>query len=125
MLRIVEDGQGSKLEMRSALDELAREGARRMLMQALEAEVQAYVERYQEVRDDEGKAMVVRNGRGRPRKVAVGAGVLDVTAPRVNDKRVVDGQRQKFTSEILPPYLRKSKAISGCCGCSTGWASAT
>lgn len=112
MLRIVEEAQGSKREMRSTLDELAREGARRMLMQALEAEVQTYVERHHEVRDDEGKAMVVRNGRGRPRKVAVGAGVLDVTAPRVNDKRVVDGQRQKFTSEILPPYLRKSKAIS-------------
>lgn len=112
MLRVVEEAQGSKREIRSPLGELAREGARRMLMQALEAEVQAYVERHQEVRDDEGKAMVVRNGRGRPRKVAVGAGVLDVTAPRVNDRRVVDGQRQKFTSEILPPYLRKSKAIS-------------
>jgi len=112
MLRIVEESQGSKRETRSTLDELAREGARRMLKQALEAEVEAYVERHHEVRNERGKAMVVRNGRGRPRKVAVGAGVLDVVAPRVNDKRVVDGQRQKFASEILPPYLRKSRAIS-------------
>ncbi len=44
--------------------------------------------------------------------MTVGSGTLSVRAPRVNDQRVVDGVRQKFTSEILPPYLRRSKAVS-------------
>ena len=85
---------------------------RRMLEQALEAEVDDYIERFRSLRDSGGRALVVRNGRARARTVVVGAGVLDVRAPRVNDKRVVEGERQKFTSEILPPYLRKSQSIS-------------
>ena len=83
-----------------------------MLEQALEAEVDDYIERFRSLRDSGGRALVVRNGRARARTVVVGAGVLDVRAPRVNDKRVVEGERQKFTSEILPPYLRKSQSIS-------------
>ena len=106
MLRVVETGEESKTETRSALDELAREGARRMLAEALETEVAAYVERHRGQRDDEGHALVVRNGHGKSRTVTVGAGAIALAAPRVNDRRVVDGQRQKFTSEILPPYLR-------------------
>lgn len=54
----------------------------------------------------------MRNGHARERRVTVGSGTLTVRAPRVNDERVVDGTRQKFTSEILPPYLRRSKAVS-------------
>lgn len=112
MTRINEDKQAPKAEERSALDQLARDGARKMLAEALEAEVAAYVERHRVERDDAGRALVVRNGRAEPRQVMVGAGPLDVDAPRVNDKRVVNGERQRFTSQILPPYLRKSKAIT-------------
>lgn len=113
MLKVVEKEQAQEISREeSALDRLAREGARRMLEEALEAEVAAYVERHRADRDESGRALVVRNGRAQQRQVVVGAGVLAVEAPRVNDKRVVDGERQKFTSEILPPYLRKSKAIS-------------
>ncbi len=112
MLRVVETSEESKSEARSPLDELAREGARRMLAETLEAEVRAYLERHREERDERGRALVVRNGRGRPRTITVGSGQLEITAPRVNDKRIVGGQRQRFTSDILPPYLRKSKAVS-------------
>ncbi len=112
MLRVVETSEESKSEARSPLDELAREGARRMLAETLEAEVRAYLERHREERDERGHALVVRNGRGRPRTITVGSGQLEITAPRVNDKRIVGGQRQRFTSDILPPYLRKSKAVS-------------
>jgi len=94
------------------LDGLAREGARRMLVEALEAEVSAYVARYRHERDEHGHALVVRNGTANPRNVTVGSGTITVEAPRINDKRVVGGQRQKFTSEILPPYLRRSKNVS-------------
>jgi transposase-like protein len=89
------------------LDELVLEGARRMLLAALDAEVAAYIERHREFRDERGHAQVVRNGRGRPRKVTVGAGTLEVTAPRVDDRR--DGER--FTSRILPPYMRRSPKV--------------
>ena len=113
MSKIVEKRHEDETEREmSALDRVAREGARRMLEQALAAEVEAYIERHRDTRDDEGRALVVRNGRAQVRSVVVGAGVLEVRAPRVNDKRIVDGERQKFTSEILPPYLRKSQSIS-------------
>jgi transposase-like protein len=90
------------------LDELAREGARRMLVAALEEEVAAYVARHRELRDDEGHAVVVRNGKARRRKITMGAGTVEVSAPRVNDRR--EGER--FSSKILPPYMRRSPKVS-------------
>lgn len=92
---------------RTSLDELARQGAQRMLAAALEAEVAGYIERHQHARDEDGRAMVVRNGRAQTRTVATGAGAIAVTAPRVNDRR--DGQQ--FTSAILPPYMRRSPRL--------------
>lgn len=96
----------------SPLDELARRGAQRMIEAALEIEVEQYVSRLREHRDEDGRALVVRNGRARERSVTVGSGTISVHAPRVNDKRVVDGDRQRFASQILPPYLRRSKNVS-------------
>ncbi|MGH7698950.1 MAG: IS256 family transposase [Gemmatimonadales bacterium] len=94
------------------LDELARAGAAAMLRQALEVEVAAYLERHQE-RDTRGHALVVRNGQARARQVTCGAGTLTVAAPRVNDRRVdAEGQRQRFTSRILPPYMRRSPKVA-------------
>jgi len=95
-----------------SLDELAREGARRMLVAALEAEVADYVARFGETRDERGHAEVVRNGHGQPRKVTLGAGTLEVRAPRVDDRRVVDGEKQTFRSRILPPYVRRSPKVA-------------
>ena len=114
MLRVVEDhpvGEDQAVPM--DLDELAREGARRMLMSALEEEVAAYIDRHQAERDAEGHRQVVRNGKAAPRKVTCGAGTIEVQAPRINDKRVdADGQRQRFTSRILPPYMRRSPKVA-------------
>jgi putative transposase len=96
----------------STLDTLAREGARRMIAAALELEVDEYVRRMSEWRDDRGRALVVRNGHADERKVTVGSGTMGMRAPRVNDKRVVEGERQRFASKILPPYLRRSRNVS-------------
>lgn len=114
MLKVVNDAaNGQTEEVPLGLDDLAREGARRMLVAALEAEVAEYVERYRGVRDESGHALVARNGRARARKVTMGAGTVEVTAPRVNDRRVeVDGKRQRFTSAILPPYMRRSPKVA-------------
>ena len=97
------------------LDEVALQGARKMLRDALELEVAAYLERHQ-VRDERGHALVVRNGQARARQVTCGAGTLTVRAPRVNDRRVdAQGQRQRFTSRILPPYMRRSPMLAPGC----------
>jgi transposase-like protein len=96
----------------SDLDEIAREGARRMLAQALEAEVADYIARNQE-RNENGRAQVVRNGKARTRKVTLGSGTIEVRAPRVDDRRETeDGGRRRFTSQILPPYMRRSPKVA-------------
>ncbi|MDQ0846939.1 IS256 family transposase [Streptomyces sp. V1I6] len=98
----------------SLIDEIVREGARRMLAAALEAEVNAYVAELADERDEGGRRLVVRNGYHQPRKVTTAAGTVEVTAPRVNDKRVDEatGERKRFSSAILPPWCRKSPKIS-------------
>lgn len=108
MLKVFEERDWSQDgQVSPDLDELVREGARRMLLVALDVEVAVYLERYRGVRDERGHALVVRNGRARPRKVTVGAGTLEVAAPRVDDRR--EGER--FTSRILPPYMRRSPKV--------------
>jgi putative transposase len=103
---------GDREQFMLDLDEIARQGARRMLAEALEAEVEAYVEAARGERDERGYALVVRNGHARKRKVLLGAGAMEVRAPRVNDKRLDEGgQRRSFKSVVLPPYMRKSPKV--------------
>jgi putative transposase len=95
------------------LDEIALAGARRMLMAALKTEAADYVERHGDERDAEGRALVVHNGRSKGRKLTLGAGTVELKAPRVNDRRHDEqGQRQRFSSRILPPYLRRSPKVA-------------
>ncbi len=103
----------SREELTLDLDEIARQGARRMLAQALEAEVHDYIEAARGQRDERGYALVVRNGHANEREVLLGAGAVEVKAPRVNDKRVdEDGNRRRFKSVILPPYMRRSPKVT-------------
>jgi len=100
-------------ELMLDLDEIARQGGRRMLAQALEAEVEAYLDAAKDQRDEHGRALVVRNGRAREREIVCGAGAVEVRAPRVNDRRVNEhGERRRFKSVILPPYMRRSPKVS-------------
>ena len=114
MVRIEEEGSEGKAELVGmSLDELARTGAQRMLRAALEAEVAAYLAAHREQRDEDGTALVVRNGHARSRKVTVGSGTIEVRAPRVDDRRVDEaGERQRFRSRILPPYMRRSPKVA-------------
>jgi putative transposase len=100
-----------QFEERDLLDQLARRGAQQMLQQAIEAEVQEFLEQHQQRRDDNGKRLVVRNGHKPGRKIVTGAGALEVQQPRVRDNSPDKDQRVQFQSAILPPYLRRSKAI--------------
>jgi putative transposase len=96
------------------LDELAREGARRMIAAALRAEVDDYVERFHEERDEQGHRLVVRNGQGKERRVTLGAGTIVLRAPRVDDRREdpETGEQRRFRSAILPRYARRSPKVS-------------
>ncbi len=113
MLRIVPD-EGARTEFALTLDEVCREGARRMLAVALEAEADAYVAAARGERDGRGHALVTRNGKARTRKVVTVAGALEVSQPRVSDRRVDEGtgERSRFRSSILPPYVRRSPKVA-------------
>src|SRR5713101_5536260 len=111
MLKVVARGAGREAgEQLFELDEIARIGARRMLMAALKTEADDYVERHREERDETGRALVVHNGRSQGRKLTLGTGTV---VPRVNDRRRDEhGQRQRFSSRILPPYMRRSPKVA-------------
>jgi transposase-like protein len=98
----------------SPIDEIVREGARRMLAAALEAEVAAYIDAHAGQLDVDGHRLVVRNGHAVPRRVLTSAGAVQVRAPRVNDKRVeeVTGQRRRFRSVVLPAWCRMSPKVT-------------
>ncbi len=99
-------------EARDMLTEILRQGARQMLASAIENEVAEYIDAHAHQRDDQGGRLVVRNGHMPPRSILTGLGPVEVKRPRVNDRRVdADGRRLRFTSAILPPYLRRTKAI--------------
>jgi transposase-like protein len=87
MLSIVASEQSEQDAFRLDLDELVREGARRMLVAALKAEVDQYIAEHAEHRDEKGHALVVRNGVAEPRTVTTAAGELEIQAPRVHDRR--------------------------------------
>ena len=96
----------------SPLDQLLHQGARQMLMTTVEAEVAAYIEAHQHEVDEQGRRLVVRNGRAQERTLVSGVGPIKIRAPRVNDRRVDEqGRKFRFTSEILPPYLRRTESV--------------
>ena len=117
MLTVTKDQQDTPSTAQpsdSMLDEIVREGARRMLAAALEAEVAAYVAEHTDQLDEHGRRLVVRNGRHQARQVLTSSGAIEVVAPRVNDKRTDEatGQRKRFSSAILAPWCRKSPKIT-------------
>ena len=107
MLTLVSQDSRDTQEIASSLDELARRGALQTIESALAEEVSAYLSKFKDERDEAGRKLVVRNGRGRSRRVTTGAGTFEISAPRVNDRR----PDKKFESTVLPPYLRRSANV--------------
>ena len=110
MLKLVQDTPASAEEapISIGLDELCRLAAREMLRTALLVERQAYLDAHAEVVDQTGKRLVVGNGYAKERQVTTGAGMVEVKAPRVDDRR----EGQHYRSVILPAYMRKSPKVT-------------
>jgi putative transposase len=107
MMKLLTPKVLERKEFELTIDEIAREGARRMLMHCLNLEVDEYISQNTSAVDEDGRRLVVKNGVGRARKVTMGSGTVDVSQPRVNDKR----EGEKFFSQILPPYMRKTPKV--------------
>jgi transposase-like protein len=113
MLRVVVDDDANA-ELHAGLDEIVREGARRMLIATLEAEVDGYIEALAGELDEAGHRLVVRNGHAVARTITTAAGGIEIEAPRVDDRRVDSetGQRCRFASVVVPPWCRKSPKVA-------------
>jgi transposase-like protein len=97
-------------EGKDVLGEVLRQGAQRLLAQAIEAEVADWIDCHSHLHDNAGHRQVVRNGSMPARTITTGVGPVEVKQPRVHDRRPA-GKNDKFTSQILPPYLRKTKSL--------------
>jgi len=113
MLRVLTDDD-AHAELTCGLDEIVREGARRMLVAAIEAEVDGYVSAFVDLVDERGHRLVTRNGHAEARTITTAAGGIEIETPRVNDRRVDDetGERCRFRSAIVPPWCRKSPKVT-------------
>lgn len=102
-----EDKNPSDISARSALEAVLRDGARKMLQEAIENEVLEYIQQTAELRNEMNKRLVTRNGRLPSRNIQTGTGLIPVQQPRVRDRR----EDHSFSSAILPKYKRRTKSL--------------
>jgi transposase-like protein len=100
-----------QFDERSPLDELLREGARKMLQTAIDSEVEAFVEGHRDRRDEHGRRLVVKNGSLPTREILTGAGPIEVKQGRVRDNSPDAQDRVQFSPGIMPAYLKRTDAI--------------
>ena len=93
------------------ITEILRQGARRLLAQALETEIEVFINQYKDLKDELGRHRIVRNGHLPEREIQTGIGAVPVKAPRIRDRHARPSKRIKFSSSILPPYLRKTRSM--------------
>ena len=94
------------------LTALLRKGARRLLADAVEAEVEAFIAEHADLTDDGGRRRIVRHGHLPERSMQTGIGPVAVCRPRIRDRQPeAAGGRIRFTSSILPPYLRRARSV--------------
>lgn len=100
--------QESSTTFRDALTELVRKGARQIIVEAVEAELQEFLAQYQDLKDEQGRRAVVRNGYLPERTIVTGVGEVEIQVPKVRD-RTHSGI--KFNSSLLPPYLKRAQSV--------------
>ena len=95
----------------SVLEEIARRGAQQMLAQAMEAEVALFVEKHADKVDENGHREVVRNGHMPARELVTGIGRVPIKQPRVDDRQLAKQGEERFSSAILPRYLKRVASV--------------
>jgi putative transposase len=90
---------------------ILRQGARKLLAEALEAEIESFLAQYRDLKDEGGRLRVTRNGYLPERQIQTGIGAVEVKVPRIRDRGADEGERIQFSSAILPPYLKKTKSL--------------
>ncbi len=93
------------------ITQIIRQEDRKLLAQALETEIEFFINQYAELKDESGRQRIVKNGYRPEREIQSGIGPVPVKAPRVRDRHPDPEERIRFTSSILPPYLRKIKSM--------------
>ncbi|KJS33048.1 MAG: transposase [Desulfatitalea sp. BRH_c12] len=93
------------------ISEILRQGARSLISQALEIELELYINQYKDLRDQMGLQRIVRNGYLPERQIQTGIGPVSVKAPRIRDRHQNASKKIHFSSAILPPYLRKTRSM--------------
>ena len=93
------------------LTEILRNGARKLLAEAIEAEVEAFLAEFRQERDEQGRRRVVRNGYLPEREIQTGIGGVPLKVPRVRDRAASEQGALTFHSKIVPPYLRRAKNV--------------
>ena len=98
---------------KDALTEVLREGAQKLLAEAVQIEVGSFLEQYKELRDEQGHQRVLRNGYLPEREIQTGLGGIKVRVPRTRDRDPGKEPEKliRFRSSLVPPYLRRSKSI--------------
>ena len=101
--------QAEQESFTDALSELVRQGARQIIAQAVEAELQAFLSSYSDLKTESGHQGVVRNGYLPKRTITTGVGEVEIQVPKVRDRT---DQGLKFNSLLLPPYLKRSRSVA-------------
>ena len=96
----------------SILEELAREGAKEMLARAMELEVTEFVEKHKEKTGEDGHRLVVRNGYMEEREIITGIGPVGIKQPRIDDRKLVELEEDRFSSQILPRHMRRVPSVN-------------
>jgi putative transposase len=107
----IEVKENAREEMISLIDSLARQGAQKLIQAALEAEVADFIERYKKQKDENGRQMVVKNGFKEERDILTGVGPLTIRQPRVDDRKLEGTELERFSSKILPPFMRRVPSL--------------
>lgn len=100
-----------RADARSALEEVIVKGAQKMLKLALENEVDEFIQKHSTLKDEEGNRIVSRNGYMPERDILTGIGPLTIKQLRVDDRPLDQNDMERFTSNILPRYLRRIPSI--------------
>ena len=109
--RTAEEKRMQEQTVGSVLEELAREGAQRMLAQAMQEEVAEFLKKHDGQIDERGKRIVVRNGYKPERGLVTGIGPIGIRQPRVDDRELEERGEERFSSKILPRYLRRVPSV--------------